>query len=68
MALTVQIPNAGTLPISVCVTGSTMGGVVVATPLPSGVTIVTPPDGELRVLGAAVVAHVSSGAIVAGFP
>jgi len=65
MALTVQSPDEGELPISIKI-GRSFGGVIVNTPLPTGVTIATPTDGELAILGAVVGAHISGGAVVAG--
>lgn len=68
MALTVQSSTAGELQINAFLAPNVEGGVIVAATLPAGVTIVTPSNGQLIVIGAPVVAHLSGGVIVVGLP
>ena len=65
--LTIAQPTDGTLQIDVKL-GAARGGALVATPLPSGVTVAAPTDGVLPILGAVVMGQVASGVFVQSLP
>ncbi len=67
MALTIQQPTAGVLPINVKL-GSAEGGALVATALPAGVTVGAPTAGALPILGAVVMGQIVNGAFAQSLP
>lgn len=67
MALTIQQPTAGVLPIHIKL-GAYQGGAVVATPLPAGGTVAAPTDGALPILGAVVMGQIVNGVFDQSLP
>lgn len=67
MALTIAQPD-GPINIAVNLYGDAQGGALVATPLPSGATVVTPLEGTIQILGAVVMGQIVNGSFDQSLP
>lgn len=67
MALTIAQPD-GPIKIAVNINGDAQGGALVATPLPSGASVVQPTNGTLQILGAVIMGQISGGVFVQSLP